>query len=295
METLLPVLVNIVNLSLDNATMFDPSCAWDTETAKCKIEACVLKMYSWLLSNRLMLSKDKTKLAIISSRFRSRSAINSVFVSDELIHPSSHVSNLGVLFDEGSSFDKHISSTCKAAFYHLRNIAHIRRYLGDSCLKTVVHALVMSRLDYCNSVLYGLPSYQITRLQHVQNAAARLTMRIQKFDHITPILISLHWLPIEARISFKILLLTYKILNGLAPGYLSDLISAYKPSRALRSAHKNLLAVPRTKLKTFGDRCFSVASPILWNGLPSSIKLSPSIPVFKKRLKTHFFKKYFNI
>ena len=275
--------------------VFDPSCAWDTETAKCKIEACVLEMYSWLLSNRLMLSKDKTKLAIISSRFRSRSAINSVFVSDELIHPSSHVSNLGVVFDEGFLFDKHISSTCKAAFYHLRNIAHIRRYLGDSCLKTVVHALVMSRLDYCNSVLYGLPSYQITRLQHVQNAAARLTMRIQKFDHITPILISLHWLPIEARISFKILLLTYKILNGLAPGYLSDLISAYKPSRALRSAHKNLLAVPRTKLKTFGDRCFSVASPILWNGLPSSIKLSPSVPVFKKRLKTHFFKKYFNI
>ena len=260
--------------------LFDPSCAWDTETAKCKIEACVLEMYSWLLSNRLMLSKDKTKLAIISSRFHSRSAINSVFVSDELIHPSSHVSNLGVLFDEGFSFDKHISSTCKAAFYHLRNIAHIRRYLGDSCLKTVVYALVMSRLDYCNSVLYGLPSYQITRLQHVQNAAARLTMRIQKFDHITPILISLHWLPIEARISFKILLLTYKILNSLAPGYLSDLISAYKPSRALRSAHKNLLAVPRTKLKTFGDRCFSVASPILWNGLPSSIKLSPSVPVF---------------
>ena len=148
---------------------------------------------------------------------------------------------------------------------------------------------------YYNSVLYGLPSYQITRLQHVQNAAARPTMRIQKFDHITPILISLHWLPIEARISFKILLLTYKILNGLAPGYLSDLISAYKHSRALRSAHKNLLAVPRTKLKTFGDRCFSVASPILWNGLPSSIKLSPSVPVFKKRLKTHFFKEYFSI
>ena len=93
----------------------------------------------------------------------------------------------------------------------------------------------------------------------------------------------------------NILLLTYKILNGLAPGYLSDLISAYKPSRALRSAHKNLLAVPRTKLKTFGDRCFSVASPFLWNGLPLSIKLSPSVPVFKKRLKTHFFKKYFNI
>ena len=154
--------------------VFDPSCAWDTDTAKCKIEACVLEMYSWLLSNGLMLSKDKIKLTIISSMFRPRPEFNSIFVSDELIHASSHTSNLGVLFDERFSFNKHISSTCKVAYYHLRNIARIRRHLDDFCLKIVVQALVMSRLDYCNSVLYGLPSYQISRLQHVQNAAARL-------------------------------------------------------------------------------------------------------------------------
>ena len=150
------------------------------------------------------------------------------------------------------------------AYYHLRNIARIRRHVDDFCLKTVVQALVMSHLDYCNSVLYGLPSYQIARLQHVQNAAALLISKTQRSDHIMPALFSLHWLPIEARISFKILLLTYKILNGLATGYLSNLISSYKPNRHnLRSAEKNLLAVPRTRLKTFGDRSFSVASPVL--------------------------------
>ena len=154
--------------------VFDPSCAWDTDTAKCKIEACVLEMYSWLLSNGLMLSKDKIKLTIISSMFRPRPEFNSIFVSDELIHTSSHTSNLGVLFDERFSFNKYISSTCKVSYNYLRNIARIRRHLDDFCLKIVVQALVMSRLDYCNSVLYGLPSFQISRLQHVQNAAARL-------------------------------------------------------------------------------------------------------------------------
>ena len=196
-------------------------------------------MYSWLLSNGLILSKDKTKLTIISSMFRPRPELNSASVSDELIHASSHTSNLGVLFDERFSFNKYISSTCKVAYYHLRNIARTRRYLDDFCLKTVVQALVMSRLDYCNFVLYGLPSYQIARLQHVQNVTTRLISKTQRSDLITPVLFSLHSLPIEARISFKILLLTYKILNGLAPGYLFDLISSYKPNRRnLRSAEK---------------------------------------------------------
>ena len=100
----------------------------------------------------------------------------------------------------------------------------------------------------------------------------------------------------EARISFKNLLLTHKILNGLAPGYLFDLISSYKPNRSnLCSAESNLLAVPRTRLKTFGDRSFSVASPVLWNTIPLAIKNSSTISIFKKKLKTFLFKKYFNV
>ena len=153
-----------------------------------------------------------------------------------------------------------------------------------------------NRVLILNSVLCGLPSYQIAKLLHVQNAAARLISKTQRSDHITPVLFSLHWLPIEARISFKIQLLTYKILNGHAPGYLSDLISSYKPNRHnLRSAEKNLLAVPRTQLKTFGDRTFSVASPVLWNTIPLAINNSSTISVFKKRLKTFLFKRYFNV
>ena len=131
-------------------------------------------MYSWLLSNGFMLSKDKTKLTQISSMFCPRPELNSIFVSDELIYASSHISNLGMLFQKRFSFNKHISSSCKVAYYNLTNFAHIRRHLDDFNLETVVHDLVKSCLDYRNYVLYGLPSYQIARLQHVQNAAVSL-------------------------------------------------------------------------------------------------------------------------
>ena len=109
---------------------------------------------------------------------------------------SSNTSDFDILFDERFSINKHTSSTCKVAKYHLRNIAHIRRHLDDFSLKTVVHALVMIRLDYCNSVLYGLPPYQTARLQHVQNAAVWLFSKTQKLDHVASTLLSLHWWPL---------------------------------------------------------------------------------------------------
>ena len=133
-------------------------------------------------------------------------------------------------------------------------------------------------------------------LQSVMNTAARLVTRTRKFDHITPVLHDLHWLPIESRSKFKILLLVYKCLYGLAPRYLSKRLSL-KPNRGLRSDDKLVLNVPTTKLKTktYGDRCFSIAGPNLWNQLPSHIRLSKSIDVFKRSLKTHLFKDAFNL
>ena len=127
-------------------------------------------MNSWLLSNGLMLSKDKTKLTIISSMFRPCPELNSIFVSDELIHASSHTSNLSVLFDERFSFNKHISSTCKVAYYHLRNIAHKRRHLDDFCLKTVVYALVCP--VYTIVTLFSMV-YHPAKLQHAPTCSKR--------------------------------------------------------------------------------------------------------------------------
>ena len=143
------------------------------------------------------------------------------------------------------------------------------------------------------SVSYGSPKYILQKLQLVQNAAARLVKLSRKHEHITPHLIDLHWLPIEYRIQFKVLLLTYKALNGLAPSYLSDLLKRYAPVRKLRSSSAFLLQPKKFRLATYGSRAFSVSAPELWNRLPLNIKLCPSIDKFKAAVKTHLFKSSF--
>jgi len=186
--------------------------------------------------------------------------------------------------------NKHISSICSNTHVHLCNIGAIRHLLTDTAASQVVHALITSRLDYCNSLLYGIPDNKLCRLQRIQNIAARITSRCSKHCHITPVLMELHWLPVKIRILFKVLLLTYRVLNRKAPSYLSDLIIPYSQERSLRSASQFLLSIPKTRLKTYGARCFSAAAPHEWNLLPLAIRQSPSLDTFKTRLKTYFFK-----
>ena len=178
---------------------------------------------------------------------------------------------------------------CSSAFYHLHHISRICDVLDIKTAATVVQALVISCLDYCNSLLYGLPSTLINRLQRVQNAAARVVARAGGWEHITPVLFRLHWLPVQYRITFKILLLTYCALHGLAPSYLTALLVPHWPSQALRSGQQHLLHVPQTRLLTFGDRSFAFAAPKLWNSLPCKIREAASLGAFKKALKTYLF------
>ena len=135
---------------------------------------------------------------------------------------------------------------------------------------------------------YGLPKSQLDKLQRIQNVAARLVKGVRKQDHITPTLKALHWLPIEKRIIFKILLMTYKTLNGLAPSYLTTLITPYHLTRKLRSSSRSTLHVPRVKTSTYGDRAFSSAALKLWNSLPDHVKSKHTLTSFKSSLKTFF-------
>ena len=187
----------------------------------------------------------------------------------------------------------HIAATCKSCFYHLRNIRSIRPCLTVKAAEALVHACITSRLDYCNSLLHGTPKYAIAQLQHVQNCAARLIAGVHKFDHITPVLQRLHWLPVQLRVEFKVLLLVFKALHGMAPKYVCDLLQEAQPSRCLRSSSQGFLYIPRTNLVSAGDRAFSVTGPKLWNRLPEAIRKSSSITVFKQNLKTHLFKQYY--
>ncbi len=159
----------------------------------------------------------------------------------DLIMPSTKVCNLGVLVDSTFSFNDHIGKVVKTAFFHLCNISRIRSSLSQQDVETVIHAFVTSQLDYCNSLLYGLSTNNIKRLQYVQNSAARLITHTRKNDHITPIVYHLHWLPVSLHINYKIQIFTYIPLHNLGPTYLSELLLPYVSARSLRSSSEGLL------------------------------------------------------
>ena len=153
-------------------------------------------------------------------------------------------------------FDSNLS-----AFFHLKNISKLQPMLSMSNAEMLIHAFMTSRLDYCNALLGGCSVHLINKLQLVQNAAARVLTRTRKYDHISPVLSTLHWLPVKHRIDFKILLITYKALNGLAPQYLNKLLLPYSPPRPLRSRNSGNLIMPRISKSTVGSRSFSCLVP----------------------------------
>ena len=243
-----------------------------------------------MLINKLKLNADKTELLLIASSYwKPRIEWPPLHVGGTQVIPAPSARNLGVKFDNTMSMEDQVSSICSSVFFHLRNIAAVRKCLDSESTVTLVHALVTSRLDMCNSLLCGVPARMIKRLQRVQNFAARIICRIRKFEHITPSLIALHWLPVHSRIQFKILLIVFKCLNGQAPEYLETLLQQYCPRRELRSSGQNLLAVRRANLKGYGDRAFSIAGPKLWNALPEYVKSCQSVQTFKSKLKHHLF------
>ena len=153
-----------------------------------------------------------------------------------------------------------------------------------------VHAFITSHVDYCNSLLYGLPNYQLNKLQRVLNASARLVCNAPRFCHISPLLCGLRWLPVKARIEFKILLITFKAIHSLAPKYLCDLLTFKSSLYNLRSSDSILLSMPAARSKTLGDRAFMVAVPRLWNSLPIELRAITNVNSFKAHIKTYLFK-----
>ena len=175
----------------------------------------------------------------------------------------------------------------------MRRIALMRPYLSQSATAQLVLSFIMSRLDYCNAILAGLPACLTDRLQKIQNNAARLVLRRSKRDHVTPLLRQLHWLPITFRCNYKIAVLAYRFFDGSLPLYLSSLLTQYRPSRNLRSSSENLFMVPKRNLKKYGERSFSYQAPVIWNALPSRVRGAPSLAAFRSRLKTHYFSQAF--
>lgn len=263
------------------------------QEAMMRLEHCVSDIKNWMAHNCLQLNDSKTELICFKSQ-RSKISDSSfkLRVGSSEVTPSNCVRNLGVLMDEHLAMDAWIKKTCAVCFMHLRDIAAIRSSLTESAAIALVHALISSRIDYCNSLLCGVTSSQLQKLQRVQNSAARVVTLTSKFDSATDQLRKLHWLPVAARIKFKILLFCFKALNGLTPKYISDLLRHHETRRPLRQ-NPMQLSVPRTFNK-FGDSSFSSYGPKLWNSLPNELKNEKSTAVFKKDIKTHLFNSVFN-
>ena len=246
-------------------------------------------------TNMLVLNDGKTEIVKFSSKFDrfNGSSICNIRIGDDIIIPSVKVRNLGVIMDNKATMSAHVSNLCRSASFALYKIGKIRNILDQSTTEKLVHAFVTSRLDYCNSLLFGLPAYEIRKVQLIQNSAARLITRTKKHENITPVLKALHWLPIQQRIEFKLLCFVFKILHGMTPAYLNDLLLWRCSGRALRSSAPTLFQ-PLGNCKFYGDRAFFISAPRLWNVLPSYIRVLPTFDQFKSHLKTHLFIKYFD-
>jgi hypothetical protein len=177
---------------------------------------------------------------------------------------------------------------CRCSFLNIRTISRIRNLLDVETSKMLVCSLVTSRLDYCNSLWFGLPDSTLNKLQLIQNSMARLVVPgTKKFDHVSPILKSLHWLPIRKRIDFKVAVLTYKTITSKSPEYLYQQLN-FLPDSSRRSSGKRLLVIPRIASE-IGRRSFAYASASIWNSLPATLRLDPILESFKKHLKTFLF------
>ena len=257
------------------------------------VEACCLEVKAWMASNKLKLNDDKTEAILCGSETNLKKVtLESVTVGNAEIPLSDTVRDLGLILDRSLTMVPHINKVVKTCFFHLRALGQLRPHLNKKTANAVAVSLIQSRLDFCNSCLWGLPQNQLQRLQKVQNTAARIVTRSKKTDHITPVLRNLHWLPVPKRIDHKMLSLAYGCVNDTAPSYLKELIPMHVPSRGLRSSSQSRLRVPSIeghKKKSFGARSFECAAPQLWNGLPLVLREANSRESFKRQLKTFLF------
>jgi len=248
-----------------------------------------------MIHNRLQLNDSKTDILIITAPCSAvKHKVTDAVIGDSILKPTTVPRNLGVMFDSAFNMKSQVSRLCQTAYYHLHKIRAIRDCLTQHATELLVHALVISRLDYGNSLLYGLPDVLLDKRQRAHNAAARVAMKACRYDHVTPILETLHWLPVQYRIQYTIILTTYKVSHLLAPIYLSDLLEFYQPIRTLRSSSESLVVVHRAHLRQFGGNlAFYIAAPHLWNDLPSNMRTCDSLCMFKRLLKTYLFKRAF--
>jgi hypothetical protein len=268
---------------------FKPKPQTNSEQAFRKMENCIKDVRKFLHQNKLSNNSEKTEFMLIGSKHNlNKVDTDSLKVNDISIKTADKVRNLGVILDKTMSMEPQVKNMCKKAFFNIRNIASIRKCLSIADTKTAVHALVTPHLDYGNSLLPGTNKSILDKLQIAQNASAQLIMRLKKHDRISHVRKELHWLPVKARIEFKILNMTWKALNDQAPQYIMSMLRRSSNNRSLGSNNQNLLEVPRSKT-AHRDKALSTIAPKLWNTLPLALRNTEDNNTFRRMLKKHLF------
>ena len=274
---------------------FDPRSEGDCERVLARLSSCIDVINEWMIQNTLRLNQDKTEFFLIANRNVSAALSDISLKLGELsIQRSTSIKNLGVTFDDSLTMYSQINTICKSVNFHIRNIWRIRRFITTEACHHIVRGLVLSRLDYANSLLFGAREADLTRLQRLQNKAARLVLSCGRDQSSTDLFRELHWLPVKQRIIYKLMLYIYKALNDMAPCYISAMVHLQNTDPAeyrqrLRSSSDQTRLIVSRSFKRAGDMSFTIAAARLWNDLPVYLRESQSLPMFKRQLKTHLF------
>ena len=257
-----------------------------------RTENCIAAVKTWMNENKLMLNDDKTEVLVAGSQ-RSLKQVDrdSLSIGEEKIEFSCKSKNLGVYLDDNLSMNAQINHLTSSLYLELRRISKVRDIISFETATLLVNSLFLSKLDYCNSLLSGVPNDKLKKLQVAQNNAARMIFRKSKREHASPLLKELHWLPCEKRIMYKLATMCHKCINDNAPMYLKDLLRLYIPSRTLRSSTDTTrFVIPKMLMKSYGERSFVHSGPKIWNSLPQNLREIKSFLTFKRHLKTYLFK-----
>ena len=241
---------------------------------------------SWMRENFLKLNSDKTQIMIVAPEGTQKDImINGTFINGKCIRFVNSAKNLGVYFDSSLSMDVQVQKVVSSCFSTIRLLSRIKHFLITEQLQLLVCSLVLSVIDYCNILYYGMSNDNLKKLQSVQNSAARLACKVNSYDRVSSddLFFKLHWLKVRERISYKVLVVVHKCVYGNAPIDIKNLVQFSKSNRTRK------LEV-RPCLGETGKRAFSVCGPRLWNCLPTELRMNEDLDDFKKKLKTYLFK-----
>jgi exonuclease III len=254
------------------------------------LESALSTLAFWFSKNWLALNPEKSDAILLGTYQRNSTLpVTSVNVAGSTVQLADNIKLLGVTLDKSLALRKHVSLVSQSCYYHIKALRYIRHTIDTPTASVIAHALISSRLDYANSLLYGSPDTTLIKLQRIQNTLARIVLQSSHHSHSHTLLQQLHWLPVHSRIRFKMATITYKALSTSSPQYLASILHQQQTTRyTTRSSDQQFLFRPRSRTN-FGSRSFRCAAPSIWNAIPLHIRSAPSIDSFKRALKTHYF------